>query len=429
MKSSNYNYDCSAYLTEVEKSFNEGKISETIGLIVKAVDEIIKKDDALGKHFYLNEFDNLLVAIAEKIKIKFPKYISQFNSTNNSQALILATEIYSAGGHTNVIKDIVELYPQTDIILSDLFGRYQKNKWIDFTKLIPLHTSVLILPNEDVLKKILRLANHIKKFSGPVFLFNHQHDVAILIAALLSESKNIYFVHHADYSPCLGCTIENFIHIDLFKDKFAKCSNSLNSRLKLIPLAVKDLGLKPSIECSELNTVTSGSFNKYLKTGDLSYKNIVEKILKTINGKHYHIGKIDNDYLFELKSHLESTGIDFNRFLYVESVPSLWEALKSINAAIYIASAPINGGRTEIEAQGCGYPIISFKDETKPVLEYSLHSPTTLYYSNLDELGLRINESVERIHQLSESSRSFYLENFDFKFMKNEIDLIFEKIR
>lgn len=430
MKSLEYNYNSKEINELIQSSINSEDYNLILKIIIQYVHNLIKKPEVIGKYFYLNELDELLNLLANRIEDKFCKnFIKEGFKGYQNNGLILATEIYNTGGHTNVIADIVKEYPTTNIILTDLFGRYQKGLWSNFTSLIPVETLIYILPSESLINKVVRLANHLIRHTGPLFLLNHQDDVVILIAALISKKTNIYFIHHADYSPCLGCTLTQFKHIDLFKEKYNKCFNSLDKKPTLMPLAVKDIGSKPILRKDKVNTVTSGSFNKYNRDGSLSYKLIVERILNTIDGNHYHIGKIDDSYLIELKNYLEQQKINFNRFLYVEHVPSLWHALKEINAEIYIASAPINGGRTEIEAQGCGYPIISFKDETKPILEYSLHSSTTLYYSSLDELELRIDECVESIQFLGESSRNFYLENFDFKFMKNEIDKMFDEVR
>jgi hypothetical protein len=69
---------------------------------------------------------------------------------------------------------------------------------------------------------------------------------------------------------------------------------------------------------------------------------------------------MDDTWVSEIRAHLRAHGIDPTRFVHHGLVPSLWTTLKGLDAAVYIGSAPIGGGRAAIEAQGCGYPLMYF---------------------------------------------------------------------
>jgi glycosyltransferase involved in cell wall biosynthesis len=146
----------------------------------------------------------------------------------------------------------------------------------------------------------------------------------------------------------------------------------------------------------------------------MSYARIVGNILSSISGSHYHIGFLPNDWLDEIRRNIAEIGISTDRFIYFGNVPSLWDTLKGIDAAIYIASAPIGGGRAAIEAQGCGYPVVYYKSTEVSLFRdvVDIYAVKEAYWTLPSELSSYLNSPYETLMQYSIMSREYYERNY-----------------
>ena len=184
-----------------------------------------------------------------------------------------------------------------------------------------------------------------------------------------------------------------------------------------MPLHIQDLLPKEPNAFSEattLSTVTAGRFQKFSGHGPFSYQKIVRTILDAINGHHHHIGELSESFIHTLRSHLKEHGIDPDRFVYLGPVPSLWEALKTMDAQVYIGSAPTSGGYSPIEAQGCGYPVLPFNgfDEGSVLADLSFYADPELAWPDLETLGMTLKNIKPRLAELNLQAREFYEMNY-----------------
>jgi hypothetical protein len=100
---------------------------------------------------------------------------------------------------------------------------------------------------------------------------------------------------------------------------------------------------------------------------------------------------------------LRKYGIDPSRFENIAWVPSLWESLLDLNIHSLIATAPLGGGLTAIEAQGAGIPVLHYSEPVQ-----SIYAIPDLLWTNHEELLSAISMALENHSEYSIRSREFY---------------------
>ena len=180
--------------------------------------------------------------------------------------------------------------------------------------------------------------------------------------------------------------------------------------------------------CSRV-TGTSGSLewpSKYLYMAvpvSAAISLIVLAALTAVRGAYHHIGPLDDGWVKEIRQHLGAHAIDPSRFVHHGLVPSLWDHLKALDAAVYIGSAPIGGGRAAIEAQGCGYPLAYFESAQAYGLadNEGLYATRSLKWATPDELA-SVLASVGSSHkELSRQARQLYLDTHSHRQFKQAL--------
>jgi hypothetical protein len=219
-------------------------------------------------------------------------------------------------------------------------------------------------------------------------------------------------IHHCDHHPSLGNTINDVHHVDFTDEMAATCSTNLNRRTRVLPLYVPDGGKKVFLPISgrRFSAVTSGAYVKYSRTGEISLQNIARTVLGGLDGNFFHIGAIDSEWIAEVHAHLVSVGIDPDRFVALGGVASVWRTLLSLDAQVYIGSAPTGGGRAATEAQGCGYPLLYYRvtDQGPALGSNSLYANKQLGWSTMAELSELLGVVASQHTQMSETARLFY---------------------
>ena len=125
---------------------------------------------------------------------------------------------------------------------------------------------------------------------------------------------------------------------------------------------MKDRGKKSGkINNSKIKFASVGGENKVTFEGPLDHAARITNCLKpdTIH-TFVHIGRLNDKSLEKIHFQLEKNSIDPSRFENITWVPSVWEALLDLNIHSLIATAPLGGGRTAIEAQGAGIPVLHY---------------------------------------------------------------------
>ena len=348
-------------------------------------------------------------------------------AAQRSGALIIATELYELGGHSRVLEDISHEVDRAVVVLTDLFDTYDRQpEMIDKLTQRFKHCTLVVVPSGSGWAK----AQNLRRFAEAmrprhILYFGHHQDPIPYVATLsMPQTRKVLF-HHGDHNPSLGCTLPGLVHVDLSKGAQDECANHLSTSPRLLPLHAPDHGVKvfPDIVGNDYSVASSGHPAKFMRHGPLALQQIVRAALAAVRGVYHHIGPLDDSWVQEIRQHLGAHAIDPDRFVHHGLVPSLWDHLKTIDAAIYIGSAPIGGGRAAIEAQGCGYPLAYFESAQAYGLADNecLYASRELKWATPDELAVVLASVGPRQRELSRQARQLYLDTHSHRQFKHSL--------
>jgi len=398
--------DLSAFETTINALSNAHQQNEILALIYKSISAIKLQKEFVGTKVFTPYFDQVL----ENIDLDITDIISRDRKLAN---VVIASEIYNYGGHTKVIQEILELVENPILIITDVYDRFAKNRLFEQVSSSFIKCPVLILPNEAYLDKAKRLAAFINSCAKNVFILSHHEDAVAIAACQKTLHTQYYFVHHADHNPALGCTVAHFNHVDLFESIAKLCAQDLNKPVIFLPTSSNDLGAKKFVyPIQQFSTVTAGSAGKFCMTGEVSLSRIIIESLKVCGGKHYHFGELSVEQIQTIQNDLKQAAIDSELFVYLGNVPSLWDGLCSIDAHIFLGSAPTPGGKSNLEASGAAYPLLAYVPADAPRYLYvGAEAQIGLNWTNIAELTSGLKTMMANHEEFSRQSRQFYLSN------------------
>lgn len=378
-----------------EKALNEKKHEEVLHSIFRLTTKLVYDKRLINNFNQLPQLDNIIQNVGLKI---FDESHHDFNESERNTSVFICTEIYSTGGHTRILEDIIsKLSGPSAIILTDIFDRYATGKLnFNYTVKNLKNTSIIALPKMSLVDKVRNLYDVLKTIKAKsITLIAHHQDVIAYSSCNSRVKIPQLFIHHADHNPTLGATIKHYKHIDLNNALYRLCQDAGEVQPYILPMTSKKQ-FKNYVHKSNYSTATSGSFNKFCTYGELSFANIVKTILTSSTGNHYHIGSIPDEYLKYIDIALTTAGIDSYRFKYLGNVNSLTDALLKNDVDIYITSAPTGGGKAFVDATSCGIAIFRFTvpHETQRIQKYieNYFYPNNLpTWSNLTELSNNFN--------------------------------------
>jgi len=399
---------------QVEQLIGQGRYNEALAHMSVGVHQHYKSPEVAHHALYYPRFDRQIEQIAQALAAADPA--ADLAPTRNN--LVIATELYQVGGHSRVVEDFMRELESPTLVLTDMFGNYRKEpRHLDWVLDAFPHASVITLQPQTLWGKCraLRALTH-RLAPRNLFYFHHHQDPIALVGTLPHAGARKTLVHHADHNPSLGCTLPGFAHADFTDELAAVCSRELGAAPVVLPLYVADSGLKPFSPAAEddWTVVTSGTQVKFTRQGELALQNIVQTVLGVTRGRFIHIGPLDAEWGMEIRHHLAANGLDPNRFASTGPVPSLWQALGSIDAHIYLGSAPVAGGRAAIEAQGCGYPLAFHRvtDDGSLLDADSIYADKSLGWRTLPELATLLSTMGRDLPRLSAQAREFYQRHY-----------------
>lgn len=345
---------------ELSRLVVSGEHERALQFAMAEVGRIRQNGRYTGRALFLSEFDRLVGAVGDALGAG----IDGLASAGGGPSLIVATEIYATGGHGRVLADIADRAGgPVMLVLTDALGNYGQGR--PHVSLMPggeLACPVVLMPAGGLADKVRNLKRMMASLSPrTVYLLAHHEDVVAYAACSPAAGVPAVLVHHCDHHPALGSTCAHYVHADVTRTAQRLCADHLGRPTEYLPLYVQDRGCKLfDYPLPELATVTSGSPVKYATAGPLAYHNAVAALLEAIDGRHFHIGELPNDYPERLRASLARRGIDPGRFVHIRSVASVWQTLREIDACIYVGSFPVGGNRALVEALGCGYPSAAF---------------------------------------------------------------------
>lgn len=404
----------------ISQLINEGRYNDALANIFAEVFNSYSALEWKHRYLYYSKFDQQLQQLSNVIEVDRKKV-----SFANNGTLIIATHLYETGGHSRVIEDIVREVKTPTIVLTDIWWRYRKAPdLLDWIFDINPQVSIIVLLQNTLWGKCRELRNLTQRLSPRnILYFQHHYDPIAFIGTLGHYGSHKTIFHHCDHNPSLGNTINGLEHVDFTTEMAATCSTCLKRDAKILPLYVTDTNRKnfEPVHPNLFSVVTSGTSNKFARTGPFALQAIVETVLSTLQGDFFHIGPIDAEWLIEIKSYLVSKNIEPTRFATLGTVSSLWVALAGLDAHLYLGSAPVGGGRAAIEAQGCGYPVAFFRvnNQGTALGTESIYASKEIGWSTLDELSAMLKTVAPKLPSLSQKARENYELNFSReKFMQ-----------
>jgi len=402
---------------QVEQLLQRGELNLALGAIAASADALMRRDELIGHTLLLPQYDQYLCEISEAVAARVLREPLQ---TGTGCTLVVASETYSTGGHSRVLEDLCRHVEKPAIVLTDLFNRLNNDGLgVDYLYRNAGGAPVSLLPRGSLLDKTRNLLRLVATLAPRHILIMGHHQDVIPYAALASRQIKVprSFIHHTDHHPALGCTIDAFTHVDLTEHVGGFCTEALGKSVGHLPLHVADLGCKAhqAHELAQASVVTSGNPHKYSRDGTLAYRQMVLLACLTVGGFYHHIGALPEDWVAEIRAHLSANGVDAQRFVHHGPVPSLWEALKTINADVYLTSAPAGGGRAAIEAQGSGYPVVYFQNPTsssRPLFVTDLYYEQAPSWSALPQFPEALMAAALQSQSHADAARAFYERHF-----------------
>ena len=355
---------------------------------------------------HLPNLDRILLKIAGIMK-------GQERSYNSfaGKSIILVSELYLEGGHSRIVEDIVSSIPDDVlIIISDyknnyLNGRLKLGEMYDRFRM----ASVVTIPMGSNVSKIHSLKNLINSVSPQkLYLLLHHTDAIGYVAASAHNVSGLkrFFIHHTDHKPSLGTTLSYEKHLDTTSEYCLNCEASGIQNCSVLPLYVKDQDARAGTSFKgRMNFASVGSTGKFTFEGALDH---ADRIVKCLQFDHvdnfYHIGQLQQNSIDKINLALLENGIKSERFKYIMWVPSVWKTLVELDVHVLIASAPLGGGRTAIEAQGAGIPVLFYED----VFSKSIYGAPELFWTDHSNLYSAIVKVSENYSEYSQKAREYY---------------------
>ena len=403
-------------------------VNSKLFLICRDVTSLVSSGKYKTKALYMPELDNILLEMSKEYIAELPH---DENLIYNDEIVVLATEVYAAGGHGKLLNRFVNEF-KTHVVFTDIFnniisGKLKQDNLID--KNVASSFVLIGLTLEDKLKRLLNYVLAIRPKA--LILLGHHGDALTQICGMTyAKGKRTVFIHHCDHDPALGATIKYGSHLDVTNEILIECEfNNVNS--KLLPLTVSDIFGGATKVGVNFKIATCGGEGKFtgLLNG-ISYVDVVIEILLSDDRYVlYHVGMLSDSYLQLLSSKIREAKLDERRFIYVGTVESVATFFYNNGIDVYFSSFPIGAATTTVEALSVGLPAIYYKSNIDIGSLTSINSiyPTAdLEWHELGEIGDILKIAYSNLGYYSNLARNFYKKNNHPEIFSNTIrDIVF----
>ncbi|MBN3753910.1 hypothetical protein G3N95_13245 [Paraburkholderia sp. Tr-20389] len=372
----------------VAKRISKLQYGDAMVRIKSFVEQVINDPESVAAVFASRELDALCSRLASVYYGHRREPGSEGRGT-----VILASELVRAGGHVELIKDYLALglfESPVRVALSDLFNRMDRSTIEEWESL--LGCEVFIAEDAGLDGKLDALDAQISEWNPSTILtLAHNQDVVCVVAAHFPGATRRYYIHHGDHHLSLGVTCEAFEHVDLHNMSYELCKHEIGVQHQHYwPLtAVRPSRIKTEfLERGALTTASCGRMSKFeAGTYAFCYERAVALMLKATRGYHVHIGELTADFMQKIHAELDAENVSHDRFIHVEWVPSLCQALIEHAVDVYVASFPIGGGKALIEALSIGLPVVTHASyRSRYHSSFDLTYPESFVWSGYEEL-------------------------------------------
>ena len=365
-------------LAEVEQTvrrcLGEGALADALDAVRDAADTVINNQRSVARIYASRRLDKLCEEIAQAVSRDANTQPSISHSSGGT--VILATELAAAGGHVEVIKDLVRLgdMPQpVELLLTDNFQRIEASVQQGYADAvgIPLRIATGADSAERLRDALAFLA---ERRAHTVVLLVHNQDAPGVVAGLACAAEKVVFVHHGDHHLSLGVTCARMAHVDLSNTAFFNCRNTLGIQENTYwPLTLSSQQLRqrtgPFLQQGQPVTSCVGRPEKF---DDPSYQHqyldLVGFILHCTGGRHVHVGQLRDEQIRRVQAGLARYNIDSDRFEHVPWVPSVSQALTARHVDLFLTSFPYGGGKSQVEVMASAIPTLIHANYRSKVL-------------------------------------------------------------
>jgi glycosyltransferase involved in cell wall biosynthesis len=337
-----------------------------LDMLQSFVERVIFDPASVARVFVSHELDSLCKSIASaKVDVLETQAPAEPAGT-----VILVSELSRAGGHNELIKDIIRLKlfaAPIRILQTDCFDRVNAEVSAVFSE--STGAQVLELGATDAEGKFSALIRRVREASPQnLLLLGHNQDALTISTAFASKAVmpflNVVYVHHGDHHLSLGAATNEFVHVDPHNIGYFHCKEELGHPCNhywplTVNIASKSSRQVAFLEAGRLITCSSGRPEKF-ESGSyrFDYFELIPLILRNSGGTHVHIGELTPERLDGIRQELLKTGIDPSRFVHIPWVNSVSRALVDHQVDLYISSFPLGGGKATLEAMASGIPLL-----------------------------------------------------------------------
>lgn len=343
-------------------------INGALQRVLQFVQTVMRNPRTIAKIFADSSLDRFCQSVGARVLAALPSAdIAPVNTTMAAGPVYLATELYSTGGHTAVLEDLLKsgCFPgPSTILLTNARG--SANLETIEQRFAPYGVNIECAPDGNLESRLVWTLKRLQMLRPThLLLFNHHEDSVAVAAAQRDLVGQIIFHHHADHHLCLGVTLNYDLHVDPSPMGYYNCRDQLGVKDNVYwPLTVEDRGV-PALHHrtltadGPLRTCSSGTRNKFEQPYQFDYGSIVPRILEVTQGTHVHIGLLSETTLARIAEGMRCAGVPAERLTYIEWVPSLWQTMQDEHVDVYLGSFPVSGARATVEVLGSGTPAIA----------------------------------------------------------------------
>ncbi|WP_143012349.1 glycosyltransferase [Methylobacterium phyllostachyos] len=327
-----------------------------------------------------------------------------------SKIVYLVTEIYSIGGHSRVIEDLVSAYPEAEhvIVVTDILDRQTGS---DFTTAMRVPCQIVRLAAGRPAQKLAELTKLLDDCSPShiVHLAHHFDAVATAVMQAHRFPVQLIYIHHADHQLAFGIFLPDVMHVDLHPRGTHICTYDLGVHSHYLPMVCRTEPVL-SRSLSTFVTASCGSFVKFTGDAPMSLEDMIITRLTVREGFHVHVGLLPATFEASVRERCERLGIKESRFIYIPFVDDLAQALATLSCDLYIASFPIGGGKAVLEAMSAGAGVLCFgRPDLQLLSAIDIAYPQALVWRTADEFKHRLAQYDDTARQ---AHREFALAHF-----------------
>jgi len=390
---------------------------------------------------FLN-YDTIIFFIADKILKKYNIKLEKTKISPNTNILILCTEIYDSGGHTELILRFSEAFKscfRMSVLLTALDRSMNKSAPVKSPILKNINPNIVELPiNANYEEKITTALNYILKENiTTIIVMMHMYDVvscAVLGLIKKYTDINIFFVTIGDQYFTLGINHSDTILTRIKNGKII-CPHIKNKKNAVdIPIleATNEINIysqqkineekeKLSIPLENFVTLTGVLAFKILADPEQPYLKLIKNLLiKNPNMTHILLTKLNQN---EEKIVKDILGEYFDRVKIIYFVPNFDFYIQLSD--LYIDSFPQGSALTLIDYIKHSKPVVvkidekipirSFEDYVNKSYEYACKTPEEMY-----QKICKLIDDKEEYQKLQKKVREYYLENYDINKVKEK---------